>query len=115
VQRGQFGRGAAPQLQLQQVGEQLVVAEPGPPRIQGDHERVGPLEPLQEPLPGRAPGEQVGQLAVHPVEYRGPQQQPLDLRRLPVEHLGQQVLRHCPFTAGKLGCEPVRVRMPGQR
>ena len=34
---------------------------------------------------------------------------------LPVEHLGQQVLRHRPFTAGKLGREPVRVRVPGQR
>ena len=115
VQRGQFGLRAAPQLQLQQVGEQLVVAEPGPPRIQRDHERVGLLELLQEPLPARASGEQVGQFAVHPVQYRGPQQQPPDLLRLPVEHLGQQVLRHRPLAAGELGREPVRVRMPGQR
>jgi hypothetical protein len=69
VQRGQFGRSAAPQLQLQQVGEQLVVAEPGPPRIQRGHERVGLLELLQEPLPARFPGEQVGQFAVHPVKH----------------------------------------------
>ena len=115
VQRGQFGRSAAPQLQLQQVGEQLVVAEPGPPRIQRGHERVGLLELLQQPLPARPSGEQVGQFAVHPVEHRGPQQQPPDLLRLPVEHLGQQVLRHRPLAAGKLGREPVRVRKPGQR
>ena len=72
VQRGQFGRSAAPQLQLQQVGEQLVIAEPGPPRIQRGHERVGLLELLQEPLPARAPGEQVGEFAIYPVEHRGP-------------------------------------------
>jgi hypothetical protein len=73
VQGGQLGRRAAPQLQLQQVGEQLVVAEPGPPRIQRGHERVGLLKLLQDPLAARAPGQQVGQFAVHPFQHRGPQ------------------------------------------
>ena len=115
VQRGQFGRRGAAQLQLQQVGEQLVVAEPGPPRIQRDHERARLLELLQDPLPARAPGQQVGQLAVHPLQHRGPQQQPPDRLALPVEHLGQQVFRHRPLAAGELGREPVRIRVPGQR
>ena len=64
---GSSVRRAAPQLKLQEVGEQLVVAEPGPPRIQRDHEHAGLLELLQDPLPARAPGQQVGQLAVYPV------------------------------------------------
>jgi hypothetical protein len=115
VQRGQFGRRAAAQLQLQEVGEQLVIAEPGPPRIQRDHERACLLQLLQDPLPARAPGQQVGQLAVHPLQHRGPQQQPPDRLALPVEHLGQQVLRHRPLAAGELGREPVRIAMPGQR
>ncbi len=115
VQRGHVGRVAAPQLQLEQVGEQLVVAEPGPPRIGRDHERVRPLELLQDPLSARTPGQQVGQLAVHPVEHRGPQQQPAARLALAVEHLGHQVLRHRPLAAGELGREPVRIRVPGQR
>ncbi len=43
VQRKELTRRAAPQLQLQQVGEQLVVAEPEPPHIHRDHERAGLL------------------------------------------------------------------------
>ena len=54
VQPWQFGRGAPPQLKLQKVGEQLVVAEPGPPRVQRDDEGARLLEPLQDPLPARA-------------------------------------------------------------
>ena len=41
VQRGDFSRRGPPQLQLQQVGEHLVVAEPRPGRVQRHHERVG--------------------------------------------------------------------------
>ena len=73
--RGARRRGT-PQLQLQQVGEHLVVAEPGPPRIQRDHERAGLLQVLQHPLPAAAPGQQVGQLAADPLGHRGAQQQP---------------------------------------
>ena len=108
-------RRGAPQLQLQQVSEQPVVAEPGPPRIQRGHERAGLLQLLQHPLPARAPGQQVGQLAVDPVQHRGPQQQPPDRLALPLQHLGQQVLRHRALAAGELGREPVRIRVPGQR
>ena len=115
VQCGQFARRAAPQLQLQQVGEQLVVAEPRPPRIQRGHERVGLLELLQDPLPARAPGQQVSQFAVHLFQHRGPQQQPPDRLGLAIEHLGQQVLRHRALAAGELGREPFRIGVTGQR
>jgi hypothetical protein len=40
--------------------------EPG----QRGHERACLLELLQDPLPARTPGQQVGQFAVHPVQYR---------------------------------------------
>ena len=115
VQCGQFGRHATPQFQLQQVGEQGVVAEPGPPGIERDDERVGLLELLQDPFPVRTPSQQVGQVAVHPFQYRGPQQQPADWLTLLLQHLGQQVFRHCALAAAELGREPFRVRMPGQR
>ena len=115
VQRGHLTRLGAAQLQLQQVGEQLVVAEPGPRRVQRHHERVGLLQILQHPLPAAAPGQQVGQLAVDPLQHAGPQQQPPDLLALPVQHLGQQVLRHRPLAAGELRREPLRIGVPGQR
>ncbi len=114
VQRRQVGRRAAPQFQLQEVGEQLVVAEPGPPGVQREHERASLRELLQDPLPARAPGQQVGQLTVHPVQHRGSQQQAADRLGLAVEHLGQQVFRHRPLAPGELGREPVRIRVPGQ-
>ena len=115
VQRGDLGRGGAPQPQLQQVGEQTVVAEPGPRRVQRHHERVRLLQLLQDPLAARTPRQGVGQLAVHPLQHAGPQQQPPHLLVLPLQHLGQQVLGHRPFAAGELGREPVRVVVPGQR
>ncbi len=43
MQGKELTRCAAPQLQLQQVGEQLVVAEPGPRRVHRHHERAGVL------------------------------------------------------------------------
>jgi hypothetical protein len=46
VQRGKLASRGAPQLELQQVREQPVVAKPRPPRVQRDHERVGLLQVL---------------------------------------------------------------------
>ena len=51
VQRGLLIRLGAAQFQLQQVREQLVVAEPRPARVQRHHERVGLLQILQDPFP----------------------------------------------------------------
>ncbi len=56
VQRGDLARVGAPQLPLQQVGEQVVVAEPGPGRVQRHDERVRLLQVLQDPLAARPPG-----------------------------------------------------------
>ena len=115
MQRRQFGRAAPPQFQLQQIGEQLMVAEPGPPRVQRDDERARLLELLQDPLAARVPGQQVGQLAIDPFQYRGPQQHPPGLFALPIQHLGQQVLGDRALAAAELGRETFRIGMPGQR
>jgi hypothetical protein len=104
----------APQLQLQQVGEHLVVAEPGSLPIQGHHERVRPLQFLQDPLSALVPGQQEGQVLVHPLKHAGTQQEPPHLFGLPVQNLGEQVLRDGPFGAGEPRGEPGRVGVPGQ-
>ena len=107
------GRGSA-QLQRQQPGEHLVVAEPGPGGVHGHHKCVGLLQVLQDPFPAVVAGQQIGQLTVDPFEDRGPQKQPPHLFVLPVEHLGQQVFGHRPLAARELGREPLRVRVPVQ-
>ena len=53
------------QLKLQQVGEQGMVTEPGPLRVQCDHERVRLFQLAQDPPAAGATGEQVRELAVH--------------------------------------------------
>ena len=115
VQHRHFFRSPAPQLQPQQIREQVVVAEPGPPGVERYHERVRVLQVQQDRFRARAAGQQVGQLAVDPVEQRGAQQQILDVGRLAVQHLGQQVLSDGAVAAGKLRHEPLRIRVPGQR
>ena len=47
----------------------MVVAKPGPRRVQRDHERVGFLQLLQDPLPAPASGQQVGERAVDPLQH----------------------------------------------
>jgi hypothetical protein len=115
VQRGDLLWLSAAQFQLQQVGEQVMVAEPGPRRVQRHHKRVGLLQVLQHPFPTAGPGQQISQLAVDAIQPARAQQQPPHLAGLPLQHLGQQVFRHGPFGPGELRCEPLRIRMTGQR
>ncbi len=60
-------RGPA-QLELQQIGEQVVVAEPRPPDVERGDERVRVLEALQDRLRARAAGQRVGERAADPLE-----------------------------------------------
>jgi hypothetical protein len=115
VQPGDPVRLGPTQLQPQQIREQVVVAEPGARGVHRDDERVGLLQVLQHPLAAGGSGQQVGQLAVDPLQHAGPQQQPAHRRWLPLQHLGQQVVGHRPLAAGELRREPVRRRVPGQR
>ncbi len=91
VQPGDLARRGAAQLQLQQVREQVMIADPGPRRVQRYHERVRLLQLLQHPLAPRAPGHRIGQRAGHPLQHRGPQQQPPHLLALP---LGERLQEH---------------------
>lgn len=107
------GDGTA-ELQPEQAAEHVVVAEPGTSGVEGQDERVGVLELQQDPFRSSCPGEQVGQLAVDPVQQGSTQQQSLYLWWLPVQHFGHQVLGDSAIAAGELGDEPFRVRVPGQ-
>jgi hypothetical protein len=70
---------------------------------------------LQGSLAARTSRQGIGQRAADPLQDRGPQQQPPDRIALPLQHLGEQVLRHGPLAAGELFREPARIGVPGQR
>ena len=87
-------------LELQQVGEQVVVAKPRAPDVERGHERVGVLELLQDAPP--TPSAPVRSSASGPLTRssdRGAQQQIPHLGRLALQHLGQQVAGHGPLAA----------------
>ena len=90
VQRGDDRRVEPPQLQPQQIGEQVVVAKRRAPDVDRGHERAGVLELMQDAQRPRAAGERVAERSVDAVEHRGPQEQIADLWGLAVEHLGVQ-------------------------
>jgi len=69
VQRGNLIRRGAAQLEVQQLREQVVVAEPGPALVQRDYEGVGVFQVLQRPFPAAFPGQQIGQLTVDPIQH----------------------------------------------
>jgi hypothetical protein len=104
----------AAQFQPEQAAEHAVVAEPGTAGVEGHDERVGVLQVQQDPSRPRGSGKQVGELAVDPVQHGGAQQQVLDFRRLPLQHLGHQVLGDRAVGAGELGDEPFGVGVPGE-
>ena len=92
-----------------------MVAKPRPLGVQRDHKRVRVLELQQDPFRARAAGQQIGQLAVDAIEHGGTQQQLLDVVRLALQHLGEQVLGDRAVAAGELRHEALRVGVTGER
>ena len=60
---------ASPQLELQQVGKETVVAKPRTPGIQRDHERVGFFQLMQYPHTAGLAGQNVCQRTTHALEH----------------------------------------------
>jgi len=63
VQRGYFRGQRAAQFQPEQIGEQVVVAEPGALGVERFDERVRIFQRQQDLFRARAAGQQIGQLA----------------------------------------------------
>ena len=85
MQRGHFFGQRPARLQPEKIREQVVVAKPGAFGVYRDDERVRVLQVQQDPFRPWAAGQLVGQLAVYPVQQRGPQKQLLDLAGLAAE------------------------------
>jgi hypothetical protein len=87
-----YFRGQRPaQLKPQEIRQQVLVAEPPAPGVQRFDERVSVLEAQQDRFRARPIGQQVGQLAIDPVEHRGAQEQILDVRPLALVKLAYGV------------------------
>ena len=103
VQPGSSAAELALRARAQQLREQAVVAEPLAARVEPEHEPVGALE--RRPA-CRAPellaGQRVREVAADAVDDRRAQQERAQLRRLAVEHLGEQVVADHAVVAGEL-------------
>ncbi len=106
----------AAELQPQEIGQQMVVAEGRPRRIDRDDEARS--RPRAREGSVRTRSSRGGGLPSGPVtllEDRRPQEQATDVRGLAGEHLGEQVVGHGPLAARELGDEAARIRMTRQR
>ena len=59
-------------------------------------------------------GLEIGERTVDALEYRRPKEQPPDICRLAVEHLGDEVVRNRAVAPGECRYELIRVRVPRQ-
>ncbi len=110
------GRGVGPsKLETQEIGEQVVVAEPGPLPVDRVDEGTGILELEQDPLRAFRPKEAVRDRPVHALEDRRSQQELSHRLGLALEDLGEQVIGHGSLAARELGDESLRVRPACER
>ena len=109
MQQRQLGAQLTPRTHPQQLREQAVVAVPLAPRVDAENEPVGALELAEDVTTRTLTGERIRKIAADPVHDRRAQQEPAQLRRLAVEHLGEQVVAHDAIVAGELLHELLRV------
>ena len=92
-----------------------MVAKPRVLGVERDDEGVGLLELEQGPLRPGGSSEDVGEGAVHPLQDRGPQQEPSRVLGLALEHLSKQVVGDRALAARELGDEPLGIRVADER
>ena len=95
----QHRRLLAPELQLQKLAEQMVIAVPLPARVQGDQEHVRARELREHRGRVLAAEDRVAQLGREPSQHRGAQQKVPGLGRERRQNLIRQVVRDVPSAA----------------
>ena len=89
--RDEIGLGAL-ELGAQQLPEQVVIPIPVTRHVQGHHKQVVALDLLQDRRRARGLQHRVAQRTAESSQDRGAQQEAAQLRRLPVEDLGHQIV-----------------------
>src|SRR6185295_11674112 len=92
VQLCQHASPALPELELQEFGEQLVIAKPGAASIERNNEGILGLELLQNHLGSWLANEGICHRAIHTLKDRGAKKQAPNRFGLTVQHLGEEVL-----------------------
>ena len=97
----QLGRGLAPELELQKLAEQMVIAVPLPVRVERDQEHVRARELFEHRGRVLAAEDRVAQIGREPSQHRGAQQKVPGLGCERRQHLIGQVVRDVPSAAGE--------------
>ena len=101
ARRRSSGAALAPELQLQKLAEQMVIAIPLPARVQGDQEHVRVRELREHRGRVLAAENGVAQLRREPSQHRGAQQEVPGLGRERGQDLIGQVVADVPSAAGE--------------
>src|ERR1700677_4821754 len=83
--------------------------------VERDNERIVVFKPEKNLLRASRLCKKVGQLTVDPVEDRRGKEETLNVRRLPFQHLGYQIIGYDPVAAGELRDECLGVRIDRKR
>ena len=106
----------ADQLGLQELGEQVVVAEPLPDAVERADEEVAVRDGAQQVARRVFARDRAAESGREPLEDRGPQEERRDLRRLLVEHLARQIAGDVAAVAADPAEDLVgRGLLPGER
>ncbi len=113
-QRRKSGLGPV-KLAPEHVSKQRVIAVPASTCIQGDDEQVGSLHLFKDQLRSACAGHSVTKPSRHPIQDRSSHQEGPDVGRLPVKHLGNEIVDDLPVVAGERTDLPVDVLVPAER
>ncbi len=112
VEQRQLFRLFAEQVGPKDVGEEVMVAVPFPPVVEGDDEEVGALQCREHAASIVAAGDSVAQWPGEPVENRRVQQEAANRVRLVFQHLLDQVVDDVAVVPGEPGNETGGVVAP---
>ena len=104
----QLARGLAPELELQNLAEQMVVAIPLPARVERDQEHVRVREVGEHRNRVLAPENRVAQLGCEAPKHRRAHEEVLDVRRERGQNLVCQIVADVAGAARELPHAPVR-------
>ena len=105
----QLARGVAPELELQNLAEQMVVAIPLPAGVERDQEHVRAREVREHRNRVLAPENRVAQLGGEAPQHRGAHQEVPDVRRERRQNLVCQIVADLASAARELPHPPVGV------
>ena len=104
-----------PKLVPEKLGEEMVVAVPLAPVVEGHQEQIRCLDLAQDLRRAVGLGHRIAKRSVEPVEKRCDQQELAQLVGLPTQHLCREVVDQVSVVSGEVLDELLLVSAPSQR